>query len=273
MVLADSLPPPILWLIGGTGEAIVLAQRLSAGGIPCLVTVTTEAARHRYEPNSHLWVRVGPLEPRHLVTFIQTQGIGAIVDASHPFAADISRAAIAAATALGLPYWRYERPPATTAQGSTDLVKRYPSLEAMLEQGILDRQRVLLTLGYRWLEAFRPWQQRATLFARILPSPVALAAALGAGFTSDRLWAIRPPVSAALEAALWDQWQITTVVCKASGEAGGEATKQVVAEQLGVRLVIIERPLIPYPAVSHRLDHTLAFCQQWWQSQSSSANF
>jgi precorrin-6A/cobalt-precorrin-6A reductase len=117
-------------------------------------------------------------------------------------------------------------------------------------------------MGYKSLHWFQPWHDRATLFARILPSAIALGAALQAGFTSERLIALRPPISAELERALWQQWQISMVVTKASGVAGGEDIKRQVAAELGVQLVIIDRPPVPYPQQTSDLQTALTFCQQ-----------
>lgn len=287
-----------------------MAQALIQRGIPCLVTVTTAAAKRAYPNAPGLTVRVGTLATDALADFLQTHAIGAILDASHPFAVEISQGAMAQAAALHLPYWRYERPPsaegksmeaeswasgcpespvfecptpespasASPTPGSPAPKRpwqplRVPDLEATLTPAILAGQRVLLTLGYRWLAAFRPWQERATLFARILPSPVALDAALEAGFAPERLIALRPPIGEALEQALWQQWSITTVITKASGAPGGEDTKGRVAARLGVSLVIIERPRLAYPVVSHSLEETLARCDDWWQVLKNSATF
>jgi precorrin-6A/cobalt-precorrin-6A reductase len=216
---------------------------------------------------------VGVLPLDHLNAFIQEYQVKAILDASHPFAVAISRGAIAAAHALQIPYWRYERPAiAQSVAASRALVQRVSGLEAIFSNQSLVGQRVLLTLGYRWLQAFQPWQTKATLFARILPSKVALEAALAAGFTPERLIALRPPISEALEQALWQQWQIAMVITKASGQPGGESTKQAVAQRLGTTLVIIERPRLDYPALSHDFDEVLAFCRQWWQARNLAAN-
>ncbi len=257
----------LLWVIGGTGEAVALSTALAAAGITCLVTVTTEAARCAYGDCPHLRVWVGGLESTRLEIFIQTQGIGAVLDASHPFAVEISRGAIAATQALSIPYWRYERPPLEPC--SNDLTRSVAGLDAVLTPEILAGERVLLTLGYRWLHHFAPWQSQATLFARILPSPVALDAALGAGFTVDRLIALRPPIQAELERALWQQWQITRVITKASGAPGGEATKRAVAEQLGIPLFILDRPHLDYPLVCHGQAEILALGQAWWRSHQA----
>ncbi|MBE9156210.1 cobalt-precorrin-6A reductase [Nodosilinea sp. LEGE 06152] len=256
----------VLWIIGGTGEAVQLATALAAIQIPCLVTVTTAAALRRYPTSPNLTVFVGSLDAAELEAFIKVRGMGAVLDASHPFAVEISRGAIAAAQALNIPYWRYERPTLERSP-SSELIHSVSGLEAILTPAVLSGERVLLTLGYRWLQHFAPWQTQATLFARILPSPVALDAALKAGFTSDRLVALRPPIGAELEKALWQQWRITRVITKASGAPGGEDTKRAVAKQLGIPLFVLNRPQLDYPVVYHSQEEILVLCQVWWSSR------
>jgi precorrin-6A/cobalt-precorrin-6A reductase len=95
-----------------------------------------------------------------------------------------------------------------------------------------------------------------------------LTAALTAGFSPDRLIALRPPIGAELETALWRQWGITTVITKASGQAGGEQVKQRVAQILGIPLIIIDRPPVEYPLVSHSLEELLALVETWWKFQN-----
>ena len=256
-----------LWLIGGTSEAVALAHALATRQISCLVTVTTAAAQASYAQVQGLEVEVGSLAIDALPAFIQGRGIGGILDASHPFAVTISQGAIAAAQSLAIPYWRYERPP-TGDLGSQVGRCRVRDLNSVLRADVLEGQRVLLTLGYRWLAAFQPWQNQATLFARILPSPEALTAALTAGFSPDRLIALRPPIGFELETALWRQWRITMVITKASGQPGGEQVKQRVAQALGVPLMIINRPPIQYPLVSHSLEEVVGRVEVWWKSQN-----
>ena len=111
------------------------------------------------------------------------------------------------------------------------------------------------------LSQFTRWQDRAILFARILPSAIALDAALKAGFTPDRIIAIRPPLCLELETALWQHWNISLVVTKASGTAGGEDNKINLANQLNIPLIIIERPLINYPQMTQYFQSAIEFCQ------------
>ncbi len=270
-----------VWVIGGTQESRQVVTALCRK-LPCapaggwVVTVTTEAARSRYPDHPNLEVWVGKLTPDSAPTFLQTYQVGAILDLSHPFATDISALAIALAQAHHLPYLRYERPSLTSSdpqawrdrQGRPGnvILPRLADLFRPIMPGSPDNcltgARSLLTLGYRYLPAFAPWQSEAVLFARILPSVEALQTALASGFTPDRLVALRPPIGADLERALWQQWDITQVITKASGSPGGEDQKCEIAAELGIRLIRIARPALAYPQQTDRLDVAIAFAQQ-----------
>lgn len=248
-----------LWLIGGTTESAALALAIASLGLPCIVTVTTAAAEVLY-PTPRLRVQVGCLSASQLQQFLQEQQIVAILDASHPYATEISRLAIKAATEQQIPYLRFERPPVEAQFGSPQVIL-LDSFESLIAGDYLYEQRVLLTVGYKALPLFRSWQNRSTLFARILPAVTSLEATLAAGFSSDRIIALRPPVTPELEKALWCQWDISLVVTKASGVAGGEDIKRTVAAELGIPLIIIARPVVDYPQQTSDFSTALEFCQ------------
>ncbi|MEC4983238.1 MAG: cobalt-precorrin-6A reductase [Oscillatoria sp. PMC 1068.18] len=250
-----------VWLIGGTSESVAVAVALAHQGLACTITVATTDAVNLYPQSRFLRVLVGGLTGDRLKSFLQSQQIRAIVDATHPFATQISTRAIAAAAHDNLPYLRYERPLTKSLPQNKNFVK-VNNFETLLAQDYLLGERVLLTVGAKNLPLFQPWQEKASLFARILPKIQSLEVALAAGFSSDRLIALRPPISAELEQALWEQWQISVVVTKASGQAGGEDIKAKVAAKLGIKLIVIARPKIVYPQQTSDLQEVIAFCSQ-----------
>ena len=251
---------PKIWLIGGTSDSATIAQNFAALSIPFVVTVTTATAKALYTDSAA--VVVGCMNKKMMRSLCLQNQIEAVVDASHPYAIEVSTQAIAVATELHLPYLRYERGNCPTAAVQNDSVIELDSFDRLLAGNYLCRQRVLLTVGCKVLPRFQAWQDKATLFARVLPKMASLETALDAGFTSERLIAIRPPLNLALEKALWQQWQISLVVTKASGKAGGEDLKRQVAEDLGVSLIIITRPSITYPQQTSDLKEVWIFCQQ-----------
>jgi precorrin-6A/cobalt-precorrin-6A reductase len=261
-----------IWLIGGTQESAELAQAIVHHQLPCIVTVTTSSARSLYPIAPTLQIWIGQLSSETISAFIQAHSVHCIVDASHPFAVDISQLAIDTVQQYQLPYLRYERPQIEhsetnpeeplQAEAKPASILYLNDFSSLFAENYLAGQRVLLTIGYRPLNLFSSWHDRATLFARILPSTTALRAAIAAGFTNDRLLAIRPPISAALEKALWQQWEISMVVTKASGTAGGENIKRQVAHELGITLIVINRPAIAYPQQTSSINTALTFCTQ-----------
>ena len=254
-----------LWLIGGTTESVAIALALKTY-LSCLViTVATETARSLYPPEFQ--IEVGCLNAKQMQVFCQQNNIGAIVDASHPYAVQVSQNASATAQSLNIPYLRYERP-LVESSVKTDRVTVLDSFETLLGENYLDNKRVLLTVGCKALPLFKSWHERSQLWARILPKPESLQIALEAGFTSDRLICLRPPINLELETALWRQWQISLVVTKASGKAGGEEIKTQVAEKLDIPLIIISRPKICYPQQTSCINKVVAFCSQYTISNS-----
>lgn len=245
-----------VWIIGGTGDSAVLIKAISAVTSDYVVTVTSPEARQLY--GSICDVIVGAMNRSLMAQFCHNYSVAAIVDASHPFAVEVSQNAIAIAQNFNLPYLRYERAKVNSVAASQHL--ELDSFETLLQGDYLLNQRVLLTVGCQVLPQFQSWQKHSTLFARVLPKLNSLQMALDSGFTSDRLIALRPPFSEALEVALWQQWQISLVVTKASGKSGGEDVKSKVAKRLGIPLIVIARPKITYPQQTYDIKEVTRFC-------------
>jgi precorrin-6A/cobalt-precorrin-6A reductase len=255
-----NFPDNQIWIIGGTSESVMIAQAIAADNFACIVTVATADAVKLYPVLPNLRIRVGQLNEFQIHEFLQGEKIIAIVDASHPYAIAISQTVIQIAQRLHVPYLRYERVALLPNKNITEL----ENFETLLTGNYLTHQRVLLTIGYKILPKFKVWQAQATLFARILPSVESIQVALESGFSSDRLIALRPPISMDLEKALWQQWNISLVVSKASGQAGGEEIKQRVSQLLGIPLIVIARPKVDYHHQTNNLNEVLRFCYQYY---------
>ena len=248
-----------IWLIGGTSDSATIAQMLLDSDLPFIVTVTTKTACSLYSTDD---IAVGRMNRVEMESFCR-KGILAVVDASHPYAVEVSQSAIASAAKANLPYLRYERVNylSSTAIPTNANIIELPSFDDLVAGDYLQNKRVLLTVGCKSLPLFKSWQNKAVLFARVLPKTSSLETALAAGFKSDRLIAIRPPLNRALETALWQQWQIDLVVTKASGTAGGEDVKRQVAADLNIPLIIITRPQVVYPRQTSVFAEVVAFCR------------
>lgn len=249
-----------IWLIGGTSESIHLAECLVPLERSIVITVTQTSACKHYPKHPAFSVEANPFKSsQQLKLWIQDRHIGAILDASHPFAITISTQAMAIAQTLNIPYLRFER--ALSAKSTSKYVKEIDHWNTLFEQNYLSKQRVLLTTGSNTLNYFAHWHRKSELFARILPTESAIKAAMNAGFQRNHLIAFQPPLSLALECELWTHWNISLVVTKASGSAGGEDIKRQAAEHLQIPLLVLRRPSIQYTWQTDSITIAINFCK------------
>ena len=230
-----------VWLLAGTGEGPSLASALLARGFQVSVSVVTEAALRPYSALSlhHRWA--GALSRvEAIVARIQHARVDLLVDATHPFATQVSAQLVQAVDQVSCPLVRFERAlePAPAAQ----VIERVDAIP----RDALARKRVLLALGARHLAAVVPPLRAAGAqpHARVLPTPLALRQAVAAGLADEHLALLQPlqgTVPGRLEEALCRHWQIDAVVCRQSGGVTERCWHQVCSE-LGLDLWLLRRP-------------------------------
>ena len=143
--------PKRLLILGGTAEARDLAARLA--GQPDLEVITSLAGRtsNPLEPSGQLR-RGGFGGSGGLQDYLGAEQITAVVDATHPFAATMTRHCAEACGALTLPHLRLSRPPWRAQEG--DLWVSVPDAASAAAKLPALGQRVFLTTGHKEIAAF-----------------------------------------------------------------------------------------------------------------------
>jgi precorrin-6A/cobalt-precorrin-6A reductase len=233
--------PATILLLSGTSEGPALARALLDAGFTVLATVTTEAGKtHLFGPlQQALTVLVGGFTEARLTDFLAQAGADLVLDATHPFAVRITRIASAVCATLRVPYVRYERPDWEPPEGTVYAVSYAEAATLLPSLGT----RVMLTIGAKQLKYFATLHDRLTLLARILPVPTSLQQALQAGFTQANILCLRPPFSREFNGSLLREYRIDVLVTKASGVEGGVVEKVLAAQDLGIKTLMIRRPL------------------------------
>ena len=226
------MPGDRILILGGTGEARRLARGLIDQGF-AVVTSLAGVTSAPLLPAGQLR-RGGFGGEAGLADYVKRENIHAIIDATHPFAVQISRHGHGAAHLLGIAYCRLERPPwvAETADNWIEVAGLAEAV-AVLPVGA----RPLLTIGRK--EAAR-FFARADLrgVARMIEAP---------GIVMPRHWTLilaRPPFSLENEIRLIDSHHISHVVTKNSGGDDTRA-KLVAARERNIPVVMVARPVKP----------------------------
>lgn len=233
---ANDRPPGRIWLLAGTGDGPPLTQALLQQGWRVTVSVVSEAAARAYPPHPRLRVEAGALAGEAAIRAeLQRQCYAAVVDATHPFAVQISAALTAACQSQGQRLLRLQRS-VPCAPG----VVLLPSLAALGQQQLAG-ERLLLAIGMRQLGPAVALSPGAVHHARLLPSAEALQRAQAAGLAAERVACVRPSRSGWIEAGLLGHWGITAVLARQGG-GFSEAVWQRLCAELGVRLLLIACP-------------------------------
>jgi precorrin-6A/cobalt-precorrin-6A reductase len=230
----------VILLLGGTSETAPIAQALASAECNVLVSTTGEADLC-VEDDPHIYRRSGPLTLPAMIDLIRTKPIHIIVDATHPYAAEVTENARRAADTAAVERFRFVRPP--TGGIATDIPSVTDHDEAAVLAFTLGRT-VLLTTGSRHLA---PYIQEASevegrLYARILDTPASIAAAHEAGLAVSRIIAERGPFTVEENLEHIRATCADVVVTKDGGTAGGVPAKLEAARMAGCRTVMVQRP-------------------------------
>jgi precorrin-6A/cobalt-precorrin-6A reductase len=223
----------VILVLGGTAEARELAAGLDDAGIRVTTSLAGRVANPRLPRGE---VRVGGFGgPANLAAWLARHRVGAVVDATHPFAERISASAAQACPDAGVALLRLERPGWRERRGDRwHRVRDLPAAAALIP-GL--GARVLLTTGRQGLAAFAGTD--AWFLIRCVDPPVP-------PFPGrHELLLDRGPYTLAGERALIDRRAIDLLVTKDSGGGLTEA-KLDAARERGLPVIVVDRP--PRPA-------------------------
>ncbi|GLK57771.1 precorrin-6A/cobalt-precorrin-6A reductase [Methylopila capsulata] len=225
---------PHVLVLGGSSEGFAAAERFSTLG--CDVT-TSFAGRTgaRRQPVGH--ARVGGFGGAEgLSEYLKTERVALVVDATHPFAARMKANAAAACAATRTPLIHVERPAWRPQPG--DDWRMAPDVTAAAALAPVTDGPCFVTVGRQEIAPFAA-RRDLTLLLRVIDPPDAPFDHPAATFLCDR-----GPFALEAERRLFADRGIGSVVSKNSGGAAAEA-KLVVARELGLPVVMVERPPRP----------------------------
>ncbi len=220
-------------ILGGTTEANLLAVAIASAR---LAAIYSYGGRTRSPAHQPLPTRVGGFGgARGLADYIRCEGITHVVDATHPFAVEMSRKAAAACTATRTPLIALERSPWERASGDNWIeVADVASAVAVLPE---DPARVFLAIGRQHIAPFGARRQHAYTLRFVDPPEGTLP------FDAEVIVS-RGPFTFESELEMVRTRGIEWIVARNSGGHGARA-KIDAARVLGLPLIMISRPRLP----------------------------
>jgi precorrin-6A/cobalt-precorrin-6A reductase len=227
--------PTTLLILGGTSEGFAVAE--AAAAVPGLRVISSLAGRVASPRQVPGELRIGGFGGVDgLAAFLKDNAVRAVIDATHPFAERMGFNAAEACARSGVKLLRVARPPWQPVAGDRwETVADWDAAVAALRRS---SKRVFLTVGRQELSPFSGLDGLWFLIRTIEPPDPAHA------FPAAEIVLARGPFRLEDELALLRRHRIDTIVCKNSGGTATEA-KLVAARQLGLRVVMLQRPVRP----------------------------
>jgi precorrin-6A/cobalt-precorrin-6A reductase len=224
-----------------------MAEAIAEAG---LAGVYSYAGRTNAPMGQPIHMRVGGFGGvEGLRVFLDAEKITHVIDATHPFAAQMSTNAVAACSATGTPLIALERAPWVAAKD--DRWTHVPDINAAVAELGKAPLRVFLAIGRQHLDAFAAQPQHSYLL-RLVDAPTS-----PLPFPADVVVA-RGPFTPEGDAALMRQHRTELIVAKNAGGKGAVA-KIAAARMLGLPVVMIDRPMIP----SRQVAYSVAAVMSW----------
>lgn len=227
-------------IFAGTTEGRRLSDWLCERKIPNTVCVATEYGELVLKEDPFRSVRMGRMEPVEMRSKFLSGVYGTVIDATHPYAAEVTKNIRQAVCGCDISYYRLLRE--TEGGAAYEQMKYFGDSRSCAEALTEVKGNILLTTGSKELEIYSKEEIKDRLYVRVLPGIESLEICKNQGICGKQIVAMQGPFSTELNEALIRQYQIACLVTKESGKAGGYAEKIEAARRTGIPVYVVGKP-------------------------------
>ncbi len=224
-------------IFSGTTEGRELSEWLSSNGLDVTARVATE---YGAKVCNGINVDVGSCGGAEGIARTINEGrYDLVIDATHPYASRITEHIREACGRTGTELIRIKR----NASDMDDVITA-PSVDDVPK--ILDglEGNILVTTGSKEADVYtriKDYEER--VFIRVLPTPSSLDRCIELGYPNKNIICAQGPFSTEMNEAMLKQYDISYLVTKDSGDAGGFDAKYEASKRAGVKMIVIGRPV------------------------------
>ena len=238
-------------LFSGTTEGRQLSEMLSSAEITHEVCVATRYGADMMPADNYANLHVGRMDAEEMVAFLSEKQIAQgdyVIDATHPYATEVTENIERAAARTGATYLRITRAPGggVPYEGKNgETIRTYDDIGSVVKALEEQEGNILLTTGSKELPVFRENASDelfARTFIRVLPTKESLDICFSEGVDPQRIVAAVGPFSKEMNNAIIRQYHIRHLVTKESGQEGGFEEKVAAAGETGISCHVMKRP-------------------------------
>ncbi|MGF7057501.1 cobalt-precorrin-6A reductase [Brassicibacter mesophilus] len=247
----------MILVLSGTKDGRMIIEKLIENNFKVLATTATEYGGSLIDQDMNVTVISQKLTQSEIEGIIDEEKIGCVIDATHPYAKQISENAINSCNNKSITYLRYERRPT-----KIDNVNRFKTYEEAIKFLNTTQGNILLTTGSNNIKCFSAINRKDRIYARVLPTIEAISKCGEIGLIPKQILGLQGPFSIELNKAIYKEYSIKHVVTKDSGTIGGTDEKIAAAINLGINIVLIERPQVDYTNTFNNIEDLINYLKK-----------
>lgn len=225
-------------LFAGTTEGRAIAEYLRGSNVQVYVCVATDYGKELIQESKNVKVLAGRLDTSEMKYFIRKNAIERVIDATHPFAIEVTENIKKACKDMRITYHRVLRE-RDGKESDVIYVETIADAVAYLQD---KKGKVLITTGSKELSLYTKLSDyRERCYARVLSTKEAMAESAKLGFEGAHLIAMQGPFTELMNEAILEQVQADYFVTKESGNAGGYLEKIMAARKTKTKVIVIGR--------------------------------
>ena len=239
----------MIGVIVGTSEGKNILSGLNKFTDDILISTATVYGADLLKNYKYKVFNEKPLDLVGLMQVIKDNDIKILIDASHPYALEITSNAIKACKVYGVQYVRYERPSIIKKfkeNKNIIVVEDYDSLYPYL---LKVKGSILNTTGSRNIDKIIGFKLKNRVIHRVLPSVKVLEEILNQGIRVDDIVAMKGPVGYELNCGFIKEYKAKAILMKDSGVQGGTYDKIKAAIDNNIPAFVIGRKPMKYSKV------------------------
>lgn len=249
----------MIGLILGTSEGKTILSKLNETTSDILISTATTYGGELLKDYKYKILNDRALSYEELKNLLIDNKVDIIVDASHPYALEISKTSMSIASELNIEYVRYER---------ESTLKDFPKNSQIIEiEDYTDLKQalgnetgnILNTTGSRNLDKILNLQLPNRIVHRVLPSIKVMEECFNLGIKVEDLIFIKGPISYQFNCAFIKEYQGKVLLTKDSGPQGGTYEKIKAALDMGLKVIVIGRRNMDYGKTFSREDELVQY--------------
>jgi len=237
-----------IFIFAGTTEGRELSERLSKSGFEITISVATEYGAKLLPKSEKITVLQGRLDSMQMISAFLQENYAFVVDATHPFATEVSKEIKKACSYTKIPYLRLARNTENEEASNDSAIQRknllyFDDISSAADWLESQNGKIFVTTGSKELPKIcQKITDKARLIVRVLPSEESVQICRECGIPEEQIIAMQGLFSEETNTSQFEESGAKILLTKESGAKGGYFEKIRAAEKSGMKIAVIKNP-------------------------------